>query len=190
MQTGTSKLDPDRRDNSPPPTREDAPPPAPLWRTVAFGRRPRTTLFRIFVLVSLTYIVFHWMLFPVRVTGISMEPTFHNRSIKIVYRLAYRHSDPQRGDIVSIGELGKPEMLMKRIIALPGETYSMRSGQLFINGEPLAEAYVINRAPWQIPPFKLGPDEYLVIGDNRGMDQRDHYFGRTERRYIVGKVWF
>lgn len=79
---------------------------------------------------------------------------------------------------------------MKRIIALPGETYSMRDGQMFINGKPLAEPYVVYRAPWQIAPVTLGADEYLVIGDNRGMDQRDHYFGRTERRFIIGKVLF
>jgi signal peptidase I len=119
-----------------------------------------------------------------------MEPTFRDGSIRIVNRLAYRFGDPRRGDIVSIGELGKPNMLMKRVVALPGETYSMRRGQIYINGEPFEEPYVVERRPWNLPPVKLAEDEYLVIGDNRSMDQQDHYFGRTERRYIVGKVLF
>jgi len=161
-----------------------------LWIAILIGRRPRATLVRIVVLVTLTFAAFHWILVPVRVTGISMEPTLHDRSIKIVNRLAYRNRDPQRGDIVSIGELGKPGMLMKRIVALPGETYSMRGGQLFIDGRRQEEPYVVNRAAWLIEPVTLAEQEYLVIGDNRGMNQRDHYFGRTERRFIVGKVLF
>ncbi len=159
-------------------------------RALVFGRRPRATLIRIGLLVATTFVLFKWVLLPVRVTGISMEPTFHDRSIKLVNRLAYRRAEPQRGDIVSIGELGRPDMLMKRIIVLPGETYSMREGQLFVNGEPVAEPYVINRAPWNMPSETLGPDEYLVIGDNRGMRRTDHYHGRTQRRFIVGKVLF
>lgn len=147
-------------------------------------------MLRILVLVVVVFALTKWVILPVRVTGISMEPTFHDRTIKVVNRLAYRWQEPQRGDIVSIGEIGRGEMFMKRIVALPGETYSMRNGQLYINGEHLEEQYVVNRAPWQIPPVTLGPDEFLVIGDNRGMHQRDHYFGRTERRYIVGKVLF
>lgn len=159
-------------------------------RAVVFGRQPRATLIRIVVLVAVTFVLFKWVLLPVRVTGISMEPTLHDRSIKIVNRFAYRNTEPQRGDIVSIGVIGQPDMLMKRIIALPGETYSMRHGQLFINNEPLDEPYVINRAPWNMPPETLGSNEYLVIGDNRGMRRSDHYHGRTERRFIVGKVLF
>lgn len=67
--------------------------PIPYWRVVVFGRRPRATLARILVLITLCFVAFHWMLFSVRVTGISMEPTFHNRSIRIVNRMAYRHAD-------------------------------------------------------------------------------------------------
>lgn len=165
-------------------------PAVPLWRIIILGRNPRATGFRIVVLVALCFSAFHWMLFPVRITGISMEPTLHDQSIKIVNRLAYRRTDPQRGDIVSIGEYGKPDMLMKRIIALPGETYAIKRGQVFIDGNPLDEPYVVHRAAWEVPPVTLGPDEYLVIGDNRGMDQHDHYFGRTDRRYIIGKLAF
>lgn len=161
-----------------------------VWQVITFGRKPRRTLLRIIALVATCFVVFGWILFPVRITGISMEPTLHDHSIRLVNRLAYRYSNPKRGDIVSIGELGRPGMLMKRIIALPGETYFMRDGQMYINGEALIEPYVVYRAKWELPPTTLGPDEYLVIGDNRGMAERDHYFGRTERRYIIGKELF
>ena len=164
--------------------------PVGLAQRLVFGRRPRSTLIRILVFVTLVFVLFKWVFFSVRVTGISMEPTLRDGDIKLVNRRAYRSALPRRGDIVSVGELGKPGMLMKRIIALPGETYSMRNGLLNIDGQPVQEPYVVNRAPWQLIPVTLGPDEFLVIGDNRGMDQQLHTFGRTERKYIVGKVVF
>jgi signal peptidase I len=147
---------------------------------------------RVLALVLVSFILIKWVIFPVRVTGISMEPTYPDGRIKLVNRLIYRYSAPQRGDIVSIGEYGQTrrEMYMKRIVALPGETYFIRDGFLHVNGQRLEEPYVVNRARWQVPPTTLGEDEYLVIGDNRGMHQMHHTFGRVERQYIVGKVIF
>ena len=79
-------------------------------------------------------------------------------------------------------------MLLKRIIALPGETVAITDGVVFINGQPLDEPYVKKRDAWQLKPVKLADDELFLIGDNRGMDQRFHEFGRTEAKRIVGKV--
>jgi len=159
------------------------------WARAIFGRRPRATLIRILVLVLVTFVLFKWFLFPVRVTGISMEPTLHNGQIKLVNRAAFRKSEPHRGDIVSIGEIGRPGY-MKRIVALPGETWAIRDGYVYIDGTLLDEPYVVHRAPWQRAPSTLSPEEYLVIGDNRGMDQRSHTYGPTERRFIIGKLLF
>lgn len=160
-----------------------------LWQRILVGRNVRTTLLRILLLVIVVFAAVKWAVILVRIDGISMEPTLHDRQIKVINRLVYRTSEPQRGDIVSIGELGR-EGYMKRIIALPGETYSMRAGQMFINDEPLEEPYVVNKLPWHLPAVTLGPTEYLVIGDNRGMRQEDHYFGRVDRKFILGKLWF
>ena len=40
---------------------------------------------------------------------------------------------------------------------------------MYINGAPLAEPYVRNRSPWDVPEVTLTAREYFVIGDNRGM---------------------
>jgi len=158
-----------------------------------FGGNTRNTMIRAGALVLFCAVIFGWVLKPIRVTGISMLPTYQNRGLNFVNLFSYRFGAvPRRGDVVSIGELEHPEleMYMKRIIVLPDETYSISNGYVFINGEPLDEPYVIYRAKWQMRPEKLGPDEYLVIGDNRGMGQEDHVFGRVERRHLVGKVLF
>ncbi|HAV64626.1 MAG TPA: signal peptidase I, partial [Verrucomicrobiales bacterium] len=145
----------------------------------------------IFLLVLAVFITLQWLVVIVRVTGISMEPTLRDGEIKVVNRLAYRSRSPQRGDIVSIGELkGQRDMYMKRVVALPGETFLIRNGYVHVNGERIEEPYVLHRASWYHPQIVLGSDEYMVIGDNRGMHITDHKFGRVERQFIVGKLWF
>ena len=157
---------------------------------VLVGRRPRRTLARVLVLSLTCFVVFKFVLRPIRVTGISMEPTYHDGRVNFVNRLAYRFAEPQRGDVISIAIAGESIMYMKRVIALPGETLAIKEGVLMINGQPQPEPYVKNRLPWEIQERHLGTNEYFVVGDNRGMDQSLHYGGVIARERIVGKVLF
>ena len=79
-------------------------------------------------------------------------------------------------------------MLMKRIIAMPGETIAFQDGHAVIDGKVLEEPYVKNPCNWEAPPRTLGPAEYYVVGDNRAMAQSDHVQGKASRERIVGKV--
>ena len=161
----------------------------PNWlRDIAVGRNPRVTLVRILILVAACFVVFKYILLPIRVTGISMEPTYHDRSINFLNRLPYLMHEPRRGDVVNIRYAGPHVMLMKRVVGLPGETIEFVHGTIFINGAPLAEPYEKNPSDWTLPPEKIGADEYFVVGDNRTMPSGDHKFGRVERERILGKV--
>ncbi|MCX7723533.1 MAG: signal peptidase I [Verrucomicrobiae bacterium] len=183
---------------------------SPGWKEVlkrvVFGRRPKRTLIRAAVLAVIMLATAKFVFLPVRIVGVSMEPTYRSGSINLINRLAYVFGAPRRGDVVAVryshagpersGGMavlrrvfaGSSVLLLKRIIALPGETVAITNGTVYINGEPLAEPYVKARARWQLRPVTLGPDEYFLIGDNRGMDQREHEFGRAEAWRIVGKT--
>ncbi len=161
----------------------------PSWiQTITIGRRPRYTLIRLVVLVIATVVVFHFVLLPIRVSGISMLPTYHDRSVNFVNRLAYWHHGPQRGDVISVGLAGYHLMFMKRVIALPGETVEFKDGHVYINGDLLDEPYEKTACDWNVPAVQLAPDEYYVVGDNRTMPAIDHVFGVAKRSRIVGKV--
>ena len=161
-----------------------------LTRRVVFGRNPRRTAVRVLVLASLSFVTFRWVLFPIRAEGISMLPTYQSGSLNLVNRLAYLNEQPSRGDIVAIKLAGPHVLYVKRIIALPGERISLAAGQVSVNGAPLAEPYVQNRNPWDVPEVTLTSREYFVIGDNRGMRAKDHDFGRVDVSRIVGRVLF
>ncbi len=182
---------PDQTSPIPPPRR------LPHWvRIVLIGRNWKFTLARLVVLVVAFFIVFcsFWfVLLPIRVDGISMLPAYQNGSVNFVYRLAYRHHGPQRGDVVGI-RLSDPGitrpslMYLKRIIGLPGETVAFVDGAVLINGRELDEPYEKYGCDWNLPPIKLGPDQYFVVGDNRSMPAQFHMLGKVERNHILGKA--
>ncbi len=84
-----------------------------------------------------------------RVPAASMYPTIGINDRILVDRTAYRRTDPQRGDIVVFhpptGEWRNN--YIKRVIALGGDTVSMKNGELYVNGQPLSRAQVSPASP-------------------------------------------
>ena len=164
-------------------------PKVPGWlRTVVIGRNPKLTLVRVLILALAAVLVPKFILLPIRVQGASMWPTYKENGVNFVNRLAYRWSEPKRGDVVAIRLAGDHVMYMKRIIGLPGETVEFHRGKTFINGQLLEEPYVKSDCDWEYGPVTVASNQYFFVGDNRSMPQNDHEFGRGEKRRIVGKV--
>jgi signal peptidase I len=159
--------------------------------TFIFGPNPRRTAIRAAVLVVTAAFVFGVALLPVRLSGISMEPTYSDGQFNFANRFAYRGGRrPARGDVVAIRMAGPSVVLVKRVVGLPEERVEITMGTVTIDGEPLIEPTVAFRAAWNVPEVTLGTDEYYVIGDNRAMTARNHDFGRATLDRIVGKMLF
>jgi signal peptidase I len=163
--------------------------PLSRWmQIVAVGRNPRMTLVRVAVLIVTGFVIYKFVLLHIQIVGISMLPTYADRSTHFVNQIAYLWHEPQRGDVVAIRMAGIHEMYMKRIIGLPGETVAFVDGRVLINGEVLDEPYEKTACDWNRDPVKLGATEYFVVGDNRTMPIELHTFGKVERNRIVGKA--
>jgi len=123
------------------------------------------------------------------VYGQSMEPNLSPRQRLIIEKFSYRLRAPQRNDIVVVDLPQLDDMLVKRIVGLPGETIAVRAGLVYVNGAPLLEpfAHEVDRA--SLAPLRLGADEYFVLGDNRDNSNDSRYFGPVARDRILGKVW-
>ena len=170
-------------------TNADAAQEPSLLTRMLIGRKPKRTLVRIVILVAMAFLGRAFVLLPVKVVGPSMSPTYLDHSIHIINRLAYLFHEPQRGDAVAIRLLaGGHIMYLKRIIGLPGETVAFHHGQLYINGRPQEEPYVVSRSDWEHEAEAVKSNQYYVVGDNRGMAYDDHDKGRPTRDLIVGKV--
>jgi len=119
---------------------------------------------------------------------------------------------PQRGDIIVLNPPPRPiesfwdsfrtqfqtktpnsEPYIKRIIGLPGDTVLVTEGKVFLNGTPITENYIKDPPDYTYPPngqaLKLGPDQYLVFGDNRRASADGHFFGPIPSDRMIGKAW-
>jgi signal peptidase I len=152
------------------------------------GRNPRVTLARAAALALGAYVIFRFILLPVRVTGGSMEPTYHDGRINFINEFAYHSHEPERGDVVGVRFSGHSIMLLKRVVGQPGELIGFTNGHVTVNGEVLPEPYLKNPSDWVRDPVQLGPDEYFVVGDNRSMPIENHMFGVAKRERIIGKI--
>ena len=126
-----------------------------------------------------------------QVLGQSMEPNLHSTQRVVVEKVTYRFlHGPRRGDIVVIDLPGQTEMLIKRVVGLPGESVEVRNGQVYIDGEPLNEPWTVrpgggNYGPQTIPPLRV-----FVMGDNRGASNDSRSFGPVAIEHVVGHAWF
>ncbi len=123
------------------------------------------------------------------VFGQSMEPNLHPHQRLIVDKISYRLHAPQRNDIVVIRLPDMDELLVKRIVALPGELVEIRGGIVYVNGEAVAEPFPHDMTPYDMTPLILGPLSYFVLGDNRSNSNDSRAFGPVTLDEILGRVW-
>jgi signal peptidase I len=154
-------------------------------RNFVFGPRPHRTLCRVLIWCVLTVTFFHQLLVPIQIIGSSMAPTYRNGSLNLVNRMSYtKKRAPLRGDVIALKVDG--ELLLKRIVALPGETVEIMNGAILINGQRLADEFSRKSVPWEMEPVSLQPNEYFVIGDNRSAS----VFCKVDKIDILGKTIF
>jgi signal peptidase I len=153
------------------------------WRS----RQMRPRVFAISLTLAIAcYGFFTWVLWPVKISGESMLPNYHNGSRHFVNKTAYWTARPQRGDVVGL-RAPDGDILIKRIVGLPGEEVKVIEGRISINGVVLKEPYSRSRIPLtNATPTALGPHDYFVAGDNRGIS----VFGRVSEKHILGKIVF
>ena len=148
----------------------------------------RRALLRLLLVGLVSVITFTQVLIPLRIEGKSMEPTHHDGGFTFCWRGRYLFSEPARGDVVAIRFAGTRMMLLKRIIAVAGETVEFRNGALFIDGKWVKESYVRTPSDWNLAPRKVEPGKVYVVGDNRGVALDRHHMGQVEVKRIMGSV--
>jgi signal peptidase I len=126
-----------------------------------------------------------------RVEGQSMEPNLHTDQRLVIEKLSYRFHSPSRFDIVVLRVSSQgDELLIKRVIGLPGETVEFRDGSVYIDGQQLDEPYVSQttrsgRSGLVVVP----PLHVFVMGDNRSHSNDSRSFGPIPVENILGRAW-
>ena len=133
----------------------------------------------------------------------SMVPTLGVYDRIVVQKAFFTWRDVREGDIVvfshpPLDHCGGPQEgdLVKRVIALPGQTIYSSGNSIYVNGRLLAEPYLPHDDPLGPPvpdassqhPYRVPPGEFYMLGDNRADSCDSRYWGPVMGSSIVGKV--
>jgi signal peptidase I len=149
----------------------------------------------LFISVILAILVILFLYQPVKVEGTSMMPSLVDQERIFINKFVYRFGlgNIEHGDMVVFWFPGDPtKSYIKRVIGLPGDTVEVREGLVYVNSQALREAYVPEeyRDRTSYPPFKIGTEEYFVLGDHRSSSNDSRSWGTVPRQYIYGKAVF
>jgi signal peptidase I len=175
-----------------------------VWRALRLtipNRAPGNILWML-LLVPLSLLIFsQWASLAIHAAGFrvfsdpssAMAPTVQQNDRFMADMRAYQNTQIQRGSVVL---LQRPDhvILMKRVIAIGGDTILGSDNKVILNGKELIEPYakhqgnapenMKNFGPIQIPQHRL-----FVMGDNRdfSLDSRSPEFGLIDESSIIGK---
>jgi signal peptidase I len=145
------------------------------------------------VLIAVILIVFIYQ--PVKVEGTSMMPTLTDQERIFINKFTYHFGlgSIERGDMVVFWfPLDPSKSYIKRVIGVPGDTVYIDAGQVYVNGQALAETYVPedyhDRLSWE--EHRVPPDQYFVLGDHRSSSSDSRTWGFVRRDAIYGKAVF
>jgi signal peptidase I len=124
----------------------------------------------------------------------SMETTLSINDRVLVNKVSYRLHDINRGDIIVFArpddQEGEIRDLIKRVIALPGETVEGRENELYINGQRLIEPYLdVGVITTDFGPTVIPEGEIFVMGDNRSESYDSRLFGTISQDRVVGRAF-
>ena len=142
------------------------------------------------VLLIMTFVCRHSV-----VVGSSMDNTLSGNQHLLISDLFYT---PKQGDIVVFDDLsiddhtlGSSSPLIKRVIAVEGQTVKITKDKVYVDGQLLTEDYVYfsaNRNYNEIEEFVIPEGCLFVMGDHRNVSYDSEDFGVIDERAIVGKV--
>lgn len=200
------------------PMSEGSDPVAPVVESESMGRLERrfgrtgasvvewASVIAAAILIALVVKIFLFQAFYI--PSPSMYPTLKEGDRVLVNKLSYKLHDVGRGDVIvfqrppSEDPSSIPD-LIKRVIALPGESIAFEGGAVYIDGQKLDEPYLpagvtsdADFTPYRCTlaePCVIPPGDVWVMGDNRSDSKDSRYFGPIQQSSIVGrafvKVW-
>lgn len=152
---------------------------------------------------SIFLIVYLFFVQPHQVNGQSMVPNFQSGEYVLTDKVSYRMTDPKRGDVIVFHAPDSANCaegtgcdFIKRILAVPGDTFEISSNAVYVNGQLLPEPYIpvdfliLPGTYTKSGPVVMGPDDYMAVGDNRPYSSDSRTWGPISKSDIVGKAFF
>ena len=159
-------------------------------------------LIEVAVVILLAWLIINFALKKVIMIGSSMENTLNSGQEVIVNTVTKHIFSPGRGAVIAFypeknsspdSNLTDSNILIRRIVGLPGEKISMKDGMVYADNKLIEESYEFDRhvsSGQAEEPMELGEDEYFVLSDKRTDldDSRSNSFTKVKKENIIGTV--
>jgi signal peptidase I len=127
---------------------------------------------------------------PLAIPSASMSPTLRPGDHVVADKLAYRLGAPARDDLAVLRDPSADGLMLKRVVALGGDTVEVRDGGLWVAGRPRREPWVDRRrvdGAW-FGPVRVPPGHVFVMGDNRADSRDSRALGPIPLEDLVGRA--
>lgn len=150
------------------------------------------------IIIIVVVFIRSFIVTPVVVRGDSMDDTLKDGQILFLSKISYKIHDIKRFDIVVINDIDG-DLIIKRVIGLPGDNVEYRDNKLFINSKLVKDDYGIGKTDdFDLEEVciinddkcsgKIPDDMYLVLGDNREVSADSRVKGLFDKKQILGKA--
>lgn len=140
--------------------------------------------------ILITIFINKFLIFTAYIPSSSMVPTL-NVGDRILVTRVYEPSHLKRGDIVIFNSDELHEILIKRLIGLPGDEIKFEGTSVYVNGKKINELYVKNNMNFE-GVYKVPNNRYFFLGDNRSNSYDSRFWKKPyiSSSNIIGKAQF
>ncbi len=165
----------------------------------------RDWIFVIVIALGAAMLVRVFVLQQFYISGPSMETSLFQNDRVLVNKLSYRLHDVARGDVIvfdrvtTSGGVVEHDDLIKRVIAVGGDSIQIKKCQVWVNGLAVEEPYLgfIDEGAdlnsrcrvVDMPALTVPDDQLFVMGDNRAESFDSRSFGPIPRKLVIGRAF-
>ena len=170
------------------------------------GKILRDWLVVVLIALGAAMLVRVYVLQQFYISGPSMQTTLLENNRVLVNKLSYRLHDVRRGDVVVFDRVTTNDGvvahddLIKRVIAVGGDTVSISQCNVIVNGKKIDESYLDNKSGGSqnlvdrcrvidLAEQTIPKDKIFVMGDNRAESFDSRSFGPIDKDLIVGRAF-
>lgn len=150
------------------------------------------------IIIIIVVLIRTYIVTPVIVRGDSMDNTLMDGEVLFLSKISYKINDIKRFDIIVIKDKDN-DLIIKRVIGLPGDKVKYQNGKLYINNEEVNDEYGIGTTnDFTLEEIceinddkcstKIPENKYLALGDNREVSADSRVKGLFDKSQILGKA--
>lgn len=140
------------------------------------------------IIIIVVLLIKKFLIAPIKVVGPSMKDTLFDGDIMLLDKLSYRFRDIKRFEIIVIKY--DNELIIKRVIGLPGDVVEYTDNKLYVNEKEYEEKYLATGTDTSSFKVTVPDNSYFVLGDNRKVSKDSREIGFIARKDIEGKAIF